>query len=326
MKYVFISRDGDILPLAQRIEAEGNQVDVYICKDSDLLLDKHITAYGPDTIVFDSFGFGNLANRLRKADFPVIGSSLLTDQLDNDSTYSKKVLQMCGLPVDGPYAIPITIDSWFNGLQFLSILYTLDDVVFTGNTSDKLFEQGIAKLAYALKKSNYRGPISLMAMVGKDSIYYKGLKARFAPASMLVMREGLKGRVSNVLQAMATGQNRFFMMKPGWFTSIQISLNSNPLFDGCTNYEIDVDGLTDDIAKHLWLYGFSKKSADRYTYTGRGGRIAVVTARGDTIREVRRRAYRTIHNMKIKEMLYLSDVGKKAESMHGTIKQGGWIC
>ena len=326
MKYVFISRDGDILPLAQRIESEGNQVDVYICRDEDLLIDKHITAFGPDTIIFDSFGFGNLAHRLHKADFPVIGSSLLTDQLDNDPHYSKKVLQMCGLAVDGPYALPLTIDAWFNGRQFLNILYTLDDVVFPGTMSDSIFKLGISKLAPALKKSDYRGPILLTAMLGKDTVYYKNLKARFGLASMLIMREGLKGRVSNVLQAMATGQNRSFMMKPGWFTSIQVSLNANPIFDGCTSYLVDIAGITDDIAKHIWLYGFSKKGSDHYTYTGKGGRIAVVTARGDTIRETRRRAYRTIHNMKIVDMLYLPEVGKKAENMHQTIKHGGWIC
>lgn len=325
MKYVFISREGDILPLAQRIEAEGNHVDVYICKDEDLIVDKHITAYGPDIVVFDSYGFGNLANRLKKADFPVLGSSLLTDQLNNDQYYSKKVLQLCGLPVDGPYAVPIIVDGWFNGNQFLNIFYTLDDIVFPGELNDTIFKQGISKLVPALKRSGYHGPMSLTAMIGKSSIYYKDLRARFAPASMLIMREGLKGRVSNVLQAMATEQNRAFMVKLGWFTSIQVSLNPNPLFGSYVNYELPMNGMMDSFAKHVWLYGVSKNGGNRYTYTGKGGRIAVVTARGDTIREARRRVYRTVHNIKMDGMLFLPEVGKKAESLYGMIKQGGWI-
>ena len=325
MRYVFISKRGDVLPLAQRIEAESNDVNMFICSSEDIVVDRHITDFGPDLIVIDSFGFGHLAHRLKKNGFLVLGSSLLTDQLDNDPHCSRKVLQMCGIPVDSPNGIPLVIDAWFNGKRFINLLYTLDDVVFPGTMDDLIYKQGISRLAPAFSKADYQGPITLVADVTKDTVSYSTLRARFSPSTLLIFQEGLKGRVSNVLQAIATGQNRMFMLKPGWFTSVQISINSGPLFNGDHFYEIEAPKLPDEITKHLWMYGFTKKAQDHYLYKGQGGRIAVATARGDTIREARRRVYRTIFNLNIPDILFLQKVGQKATGWYGQIKQWGVI-
>ena len=325
MKYVFVSKRGDILPLAQRLEDEGNQIDFYVCQDENLIVDKHIIDNAPDIIVFDSHGFGKLANRLTRNGFAVLGCSLFTDQLESDERYGIKVLQLCGLPTLGNIGIPVTIDAWFNGKHFINHMYCLDNVVCPGSHQDKLFTQYVSKLASALKKAEYKGPITLEATIGKDGVSFKNFRAQFAAPSMLVFKEALKGRVSHVFSALAQGQDRTFMFKPGYSTSVTLSFSPSNLFSTNDYCEIVAEGLTDDTLKHLWLYGFTRKAGDKFVYRGTGGRVAVVTARGDTIREARRRAYRTVFNIKIPDVLFLQKVGKNATAGYGNIKQWGWI-
>ena len=325
MKYVFISKQGEILPLAQQVEAEGNQVDMYVCTNEDLIVDRHITDNAPDIIVFDSAGFGKLAYRLSRSGFSVLGSSMFTDQLEETSGYSEKVLRMCGLPTSGSEGIDLQIDAWFNGKIFTNHVYCLDNIVSPGTSSDKLFTQYISKLVPALKKSEYRGPVIIGCKGLKDTASFYNLRARIASPTMLVLKEGLKGRISNLLVTLAHGQNRAFMFKPGYFIAISINLNPGPLFDTQDYCEFEAFSLGQDTLKHMWLFGFTHKSGDKFIYRGYGGRIAVVTARGDTIREARRRAYRTIFNLTIPGILFLQKVGKSAMVGYSNLRQWGWI-
>lgn len=324
MKYVFISKHGDCLPLAQRIEDEGNDVSFYTCLDEGLIVDRHITEFCPDIVVIDSFGFGGLADRLRKQGFKVVGGSRLTDQIEDDVLYEEKILKMVGLDVNGGTATSVGVDGFFNGKNFVAVAYTVDGVSWVGDRADRLFTQGLGKLEGLLKKAAYSGIVSINTMLNKDGMYFQKLRIRFSATSLLVMREGLKGRLSNILYALAFEQNRVFMFKQGWFALVQISLTPNELFETDVNTDICVNTLTPEIVKHLWLYGFSNQG-DRFVYRGRGGRIAVATARGDTVREARRRVYRTAYNTGIPGALFSKSVGSRASSVYTKLKEEKWI-
>jgi len=325
MRYVFISKHGDIHPIAKRIENEDNDVSMFVCKDEDLLVDKHITSINPDIIVIDSYGFGSISSRLRNKGFSVVGGSRLTDQLDSDDTVSEKVLKMCGLSTSGNNGVNVRIDGWFNGTCFINHLYSVDDIITSGLAQDKLYKEGLIRLSAALAKAGYVGPASITAVVTKDSVWYKDLRARFSANTMLMFKEGLKGKLSNVFIALSQGQKRMFMFKPGYFTLVQISVHPNTLFDGSQYHDIIAPNIPEETVKHLWLFGFVKKQENMYSYRGHGGRIAVATARGDTIREARRRVYRTVFNLQIPNILFLKDVGKSALVGYSNIKQWGWV-
>jgi len=325
MKFVFISKHGDILPIAQRIEDEGNNVDLYICEDESWINDKHITEFSPDVIVIDSYGFGIYADRLRKQGFKVVGGSSLTDKLEDDRIYEERVLKAVGLTTSGSASSSVSVDGWFNGKEFVGALYSADGVSWVGDRKDVLFEKSLGRLANAIRKSGYAGVVSLTCFFSKNDLFCKDLKARFSAASMLIMREGLKGRLTNLLYSLAYTQNRMFMYKPGWFTSVQISISPNELFNTNKYYELEVNDLTPDVLKHLWLFNFAKRAIDRYVYRGKGGRLAVATARGDTIREARRRAYRTAYNTGIKNALFPKSIGSTATSTYSNLKEQGMI-
>lgn len=324
MKIVFISKYGDILPLAQRVEQEGLDVSFFVCRGEEVIIDKHIIDLGPDIIVIDSPGFGSLAQRLRKCGFPIIGASMLTDKLSFDTIYNTSIFKICGLAtsnLNGTPYIKVDVEGWFNGKDFVNIIYSIDSIVFAGAKQDRIFEAGIGKIVGALGRSGYAGPVWCTTLVNKDSAYYINLCASFSLATMLVFREGLKGRASDVLYGLAMGVNRMYMFKPGWFTAVELILNPNRVLDD-SYYDEQISGISESSLKHTWLYGITNKGT---CYVGKGGRIAVVTARGDTIREARRRVYRTIHNLTIPNVLYLNKVGDKAAVQYSQVKSWGYI-
>lgn len=116
--YLFISKQGDAIPIAQRIAEEGHRVLFYINdpkarRAGDGLVDKHkesgvaiseggrinntvvssLLSPTPDCIVFDMVGsgFGKLADKLAKK-FPVVGGNAWGDHIELDRAFGAKVM------------------------------------------------------------------------------------------------------------------------------------------------------------------------------------------------------------------------------------------
>lgn len=349
MKFVFISRHGDILPLAQRVEAEGNEVIFFLShnevwEDEPYVLDKHIIEIGPDVIVIDSPGFGKLATKLKKLGFPVVGASLLSDVLTTDVNYHNRFIRACGLNIDSmntlPNSIPIEIEGWFSGKDFTAAIYTVNSVTFPGSKTDKLYKQSLISMVNALKRNGYVGPISIKGYINSDNIQFNVVKAHFTTSTMLALMEGLKSNVSIVINGLANGSNRWLMFKPGYFIAIELILSPNAILETERYHNSHVRGLMPENLKHMWVYGL-KKNGDGYIYNGENGRFGVVTARGDSISEARRRAIRTIEGKIVQDslthqkrtqggihvdnMLYLKGVGNKADFQHSRLLDWGWL-
>lgn len=119
MLFTFVSKHGDSLPIAQRIESEGHKVNFYINEPKarrigDGLVHKHAEGgvligpkggvhYSllssilnpiPDCVVFDmvGYGFGEVADRIRKKGVPVIGGSEWQDRIELDRPFGAKVM------------------------------------------------------------------------------------------------------------------------------------------------------------------------------------------------------------------------------------------
>ena len=90
----------------------------------------------------------------------------------------------------------------------------------------------------------------------------------------------------------------------------------------------------------MWTYGL-KKSGEDYVYNGTDGRFGVVTSRGDTVSEARRRVLRTVEGkvyidqttgkksskggIHVDNMMYIKSQGNKADSQHTKLKEWKWI-
>lgn len=122
--FTFLSKQGDSIPLAQRIMQEGHRVQFYI-NDVDArlagdgLVEKHrekgvlvsengrinskvfeaLRSPTPDCIILDMVGdgFGVAADRYRKLGIPVIGGGEWADKIELDRPFGAKVMETTGI-------------------------------------------------------------------------------------------------------------------------------------------------------------------------------------------------------------------------------------
>ena len=101
-RFLFVSRWGDILDIANAVKEEGNDVKMYIeykpCQEigSGFIpkardWKKHID--WADIIVFDYTGYGKIATELKASGKPVIGGTEYTDNLELDRSFGQNELK-----------------------------------------------------------------------------------------------------------------------------------------------------------------------------------------------------------------------------------------
>lgn len=135
---LFISNSGECCPIAQRIQAEGEKVQIYLhhpayknsfdgiinslairdlpkaVRDSDLIIFDNVkadTGLKRDKVLLKIFNcdekstsiFGTIADKLRKRGKKVIGTSTWTEQLELDRFFGTKIAQKTGLPIPVTY-------------------------------------------------------------------------------------------------------------------------------------------------------------------------------------------------------------------------------
>lgn len=97
-KFLFVSKWGEILDIANAVMVEGNEVKLYICektsKEIGVGFVKKVSVWEEhidwaDIIIFDYSGFGNVASKLREQGKLVIGGTEYTDKLELDRAFGQ---------------------------------------------------------------------------------------------------------------------------------------------------------------------------------------------------------------------------------------------
>ncbi|GAH92471.1 unnamed protein product, partial [marine sediment metagenome] len=71
-----------------------------------------------------------------------------------------------------PYSFEVEIESWFNGKEFMNPPYLiLDSVIMRPLPRENLYNETLGKLEDALKKIDFKGPISMKVGVSKEGVY-----------------------------------------------------------------------------------------------------------------------------------------------------------
>lgn len=108
LKFLFVSIDALIGDLAWAVKKEGHDVRYFIqAKDQKDVCDGFVDkteswkdqADWADVVVFDDFGFGEEADRLRKAGKPVVGGSAYTDKLEMDREFGQAEMKAAGINI-----------------------------------------------------------------------------------------------------------------------------------------------------------------------------------------------------------------------------------
>ena len=144
MRVLFLSKLGECVSIAQRLQGEGHSIEVFIDdvdykhiakglitttnKIGRLLIGKlpnasllkSILEYSPDFIVIDSTGYGMVADWLKDKGKAVLGGSLMSDVLETNDKYAPEMLKLNGLTMwdSKTEGIPLTTSMWFDGSRF----------------------------------------------------------------------------------------------------------------------------------------------------------------------------------------------------------------
>jgi len=209
----------------------------------------------------------------------------------------------------------ITINSWFNGQEFLYSGYYIDYMrmsegekgpvtegmgymLWKANPSDELLKSFLG-LNRLLRDLEYRGPITIGCLLTEEKVYFGQISSAFQTRHLLWHELVPKGLYNMFLS---------------------LSVDSKPVHL-LEDYAIGVRCITlADQAEYRPNYKVDS-GAEKHFYEDMG------TARGDTVYEVRRRVYRTLKNVckEDKEIMFRSDIGAGVEAKIGKLKRWGWL-
>ena len=240
--------------------------------------------------------------------------------------------------VDG---VEISTELWFNGSDVVNVNHTMEekslmpsggpksgcmgDVVWNGSTNSRLYQEGIGKMIATLKKISYKGPIDLNTIITKDRLYGLEFCPRFGYNALFSFLMIYRGKINDLLYSIATGVAKNLPINKGWGLSVTFALPPFPLdIEPDYSKDILIQGVNEQNKKYIWFYDVYKKGKD-YACSGNGGDLGAVTAYGDTIREAKRRAYRTLNNLVIPDVIYREDIGNRVSNDIATLKQWKWL-
>jgi len=110
--FVFVSKYGDALCVAYKIQLEGYRlVSALISEEKNkemfdgMLHKQDVFAYSPNDniVIFDMVGFGKEAERLKKLGYTVIGAHPLCDRIEKERSYGIEVVRAGGISVPETY-------------------------------------------------------------------------------------------------------------------------------------------------------------------------------------------------------------------------------
>lgn len=238
--------------------------------------------------------------------------------------------------------IEISTEGWFNGKEWVKPFnHTMEKKRFmegdkgpnigcAGNVVwptevDKLVESTLMPLEPLLTKVNYVGPIDVNCIVNSEA-YFLEFTPRLGYEAIQAWSELLKVSLFDYLYKVASGQTNEIAHQDEQAIAVRLSIPPYPSKEGIEECRgLQVLDVPNEAKKHVWLSDVMMQD-NRDVLAGVDGVIGCVTARGQTVRECQRRAYRTINNIVIhQDVQYRSDIGSDVEQKVKELKGLGWL-
>lgn len=256
------------------------------------------------------------------------------------STYDKNQHLIVQQIVDG---VEVSTEGWFNGRDWiLPFNHTFEEKRFLpgnlgpntgcmGNVvvpvrKSDLVEHTVKKLTPFLRKIGYRGPVDLNSIVNDVGVHVLEITPRFGYDAIEALVEGLREPLGDLLFDVATGLKRE-MDLPTTEKLIAVRLSvapwphSDPSGDDAG---MPILGIDKQNLKHLFLTDIMLNGG-QYQYAASDGVVCKATARGRTVDEARRRAYRTIGNLGIQDVQYRRDIGARVPNDMRKLENWGYL-
>jgi phosphoribosylamine-glycine ligase len=239
--------------------------------------------------------------------------------------------------------IKINVEGWFNGKVWARPFnYSIEnDRLMEGNigpiagcmgnviwptNGDRLTADTLELLEPLLTKVNYIGPISIKCLITPEDVWFITFTPRFRYDTIQAWSELIQMPLFDYLYTIASGQREEVPYHSEEAISVRMSLHPYPSEEGANAWtSIQVLNVPKEAKKHVWLADV--KLVDGVPMmAGVDGVVGCVTARGATVREAQRRAYRTIRNITIcDDVQYRKDIGDTVDEEKKMLKGWGWL-
>lgn len=239
--------------------------------------------------------------------------------------------------------IEVSTEGWFNGRDWIQPFnHTFEEkrfltgdhgpntgcmgnIVVAANEKEKLVQETIPKLKPFLTRLNYRGPIDINCIVTETAVYALELTVRFGYDAIEALMEGLREPVTDLLFETALGVKTSMNLSDEYLASVRVSVPPYPHADPHPDeFGIPITGINDQNLSHLFLTDIMLRGG-LYQYAASDGVVYKATAHGRTVKEVMGRVYRTIENVKVHDMQYRTDIGKRVLADMTQLSAWGWI-
>ena len=239
--------------------------------------------------------------------------------------------------------IEVSTEGWFNGSEFCHFNHTFEvKRLFDGDKGpltgcagclvwategDRLTEISLQPLTPLLQKVHYLGPLDVNLIVQEDRVYFIEFTARFGYDAIQALMELTKAPLFDYLWKLSI-QQPLPPFKDEYALAVRLSFPPYPFQD--RDYFKSFEGLqvleqVQEADNHL--HYFDVKSTNGVpTLAGIDGSIGCVTARGENIRECRRRVYRTLKSIvRLDEVQYRQDIGNNWDKQLEQLRSWKWV-
>jgi phosphoribosylamine--glycine ligase len=202
------------------------------------------------------------------------------------------------------------------------------------NKENKLYKKTLKKLEPYLRKINFKGDFAINCIVNEYDIYALELTPRLGSPIIHLHSELNNTKWSNILYAIANGEDIDFEYKKGFGVVMLISVPPFPYshqfkIDMTYGLQISLDELSDEEKKHIHFEEVSKRMIGKkedYYIADHDGYILYVTSVSSTITKANDNANKIARKIKIPKSFYRNDIGLKFEQEDYTkLKDWGYL-
>jgi len=338
MKILLLSNEGAGLGVAWRMMREGHYTYVSVkapgFADAGLGIHHTVASWRPvlndvDFVVADAPGYGKYTDLFRQRGKATFGISLLSDALNLKK--QEEFLRECGISLCLKTKHKLSVCVFFNGREWvLPPFLTLKEnhllpgdlgpivgcmgciVVPLHTPSDWILEH-LEKIAIGLRRLGLSGLFTMQIGEAEEGYSIAGVYTGLNFDTIEAISEGLREPLTNVLFEVSTGIKDKLDVTEDYIIAVRVTVPPWPYLPLWAGEErLDIEGLSEDNFNHVYLCNVATDERS-YWVAGGAGIVLKATARGRSIAEARRRVYRTLSNIHIKDMQYRLDIGENTK-------------
>jgi phosphoribosylamine--glycine ligase len=195
--------------------------------------------------------------------------------------------------------------------------------------ADKLFAASLARVAPLLRESRYVGYINLNMIVNDQGAFPLEFTCRFGVPGYAVLSALHAEPWDELLLRLVQGGSERFATHDGYAIGVVLTVPPFPYPDGYERLSKGTLVYLHDVSPEERAdlhYGEVALQAGQLVTAGQIGYVMVVTGRGDTVSEARRRAYALAEKVIVPNVRYRRDIGESFALVdERELKRLGWL-